>query len=214
VTIRIDLVDVVRELTQTTSHREEYAVHRGNVDGSTTLVEQGHVTVRPSLIAQLRVAMLHSAVSDVGGRPGFMSQPAARLDALDALLRIDQEGVRWVHRITHRPVDEDLSTERLVRRVAALGRANGEVEKDIRAWWLHARIVTGWQTPAFRPNNTCPVCRKRGGLRVRVDREAQTVVTHGLCVECKTQWTGEDGTFERLAWHIRVENDDTAEVRA
>lgn len=204
-TVRIDLVDVVTELTQATSHREMYEHDR---TGTAT-----HITLRPCLIAQLRVAMLHSAVSDVGGRPGFMSQPAARLDALDALLRMDQEGVRWVHALTRRPVDEDLSTELLVRRVASLGGDNGAVEKDIRAWWLHSRIVTGWETPPFRPNNTCPLCGKRGGLRVRVDREANTVVTYGLCVECKSQWTGEDGTFDRLAWHIRVENDDTADTR-
>jgi hypothetical protein len=215
-TVRIDLVDVVRELTDTTSHREEYAVHRGNVDGSTTLVEQGHVTVRPSLIAQLRVAMTTSSTAESGARGGFGSKPSARLDALDALLRMDQEGVRWIHTLTSRPVGEDLSTEQLVRRVAALGRDNDEVEKDLRAWWLHARIVTGWQTPAFRPNNTCPNCRKRGGLRVRVDREANSVVTHGLCVECKAQWTGEDGSFDQLAWHIRVENSDfeSADARA
>lgn len=208
----VDLALVVRDLTHTTSHREQYILQRENSDGSTTLVEQGHVTVRPSLIAQLRVAMLHSAVTDVGGRPGYMSQPAARLDALDALLRMDQEGVRWVHRLTGLPVG-DLTTEKLVVKVAAVGVDSGGVERDLRAWWLHARIVTGWETPPFRPNNTCPTCTRRGGLRVRVDREANTVVTFGLCVECKSQWTGDDGSFDRLAWHIRVENHDTPDPR-
>lgn len=213
-TERVPLVDVVRELTQTTSHREPYAVQRDNSDGSSTLVDQGHVTVRPSLIAQLRVAMTTSSTAESGARGGFGSKPSARLDALDALLRMDQEGVRWIHLLTSRPVDEDLSTERLVRRVAAIGRGNDLVERDLRAWWLHAKIVTGWQTPPFRPNNTCPSCGKRGGLRVRVDTEAGSVVTHGLCVECKMQWTGDDGSFDRLAWHIRVQNHDVEGVTA
>lgn len=207
-TDRVPLVDIVSELTQTTSHRESYALQRDNADGSITLVEQGHVTVRPSLIAQLRVAMTTSSTAESGARGGFGSKPSARLDALDALLRMDQETVRWIHTITRKPVDVDLSTEQLVLRVSSVGKGNDDVERDLRAWWLHARIVTGWDTPPFRPNNTCPVCKKRGGLRVRVDTQAGSVVTHGLCVECKAQWTGDDGSFDRLAWWIRVENDD------
>ncbi len=219
---RIDLADVVNELTESSSHNETYEHDKAGT--------AAHITIRPSLIAQLRVAMTASATTEEGGRPGFGSKPSARLDAIDALIRIDQGAVRWLHRLTSKPVepghtmrhhgdprpaprvDVDCPTEGIVRRLHSTAVGNDQVERDIRAWWLHARIVTGWDTPAFRPNNTCPTCGKRGGLRVRVDREANTVVTFGLCVECKSQWTGEDGSFDQLAWHIRVENHDTVGV--
>jgi hypothetical protein len=191
---QLPLVDVVRELTQSTSHAEIY-----EHDANGTAI---HVTPRPSLIAQLRTAMLTSSTAESGARAGYGSKPSARLDALDALLRIEQGSVVWMHRLTGRPVDVDLSTERLVRRLAAAGRDHGEVERDIRAWWLHGRIVTGWQTPPARPNNTCPTCRKRGGLRVRVNEDERIA----LCVECKSTW--DETTIGHLAVHIRAENHD------
>lgn len=210
-TDRLELVDVVSELTQHTNHRETYEHDQTGT--------HARVVEAPSLIAQLRLAMTQSAAVDGGTKPGFGSKPSARLDALDALLRIDQGAVRWLHLLIgvgdrmvlpRRLVNAD--TEVLVWKLHAAGSDSEPVERDIRAWWLHARIATGWDTPAFRPHNTCPTCKKRGGLRVRVDREDGVLVRHGLCVECKAQWTGEEGTFEQLAWHIRVENCDLVPV--
>jgi hypothetical protein len=75
-----------------------------------------------------------------------------------------------------------------------------ELERDVRHWWHAARIVTGWDTPAFRPHNTCPVCDQRDSLRIRIDA--------ALCVECRSIWEGAD-QLNVLARHIQEENGDT-----
>lgn len=207
-TAQLPLVDVVRELTETSPHVELY-----DHDGIGTSI---HPSRTLSLIGQLRVAMVHSATSDVGGRPGYMSKPSARMDAVDALIRIDQGAVRWLHRLLGKGPTRslprsivNLPTEALVFQLFGAGGSNDAVEKDLRGWWLHARLVTGWETPPMRPNGSCPTCRRRGGLRVRMERDASDrFVKFAMCVECKAEWTGDDESFDKLAWHIRVENGD------
>lgn len=83
------------------------------------------------------------------------------------------------------------------------------IEHDVRRWWQQARIITGWDTAAYRPWNTCPVCEVRGGLRVRADAYA---VEAALCVECRTVWDTADVGL--LAMHIRHENLDTEDPAA
>lgn len=73
-----------------------------------------------------------------------------------------------------------------------------EIVHDVRRWWRQARVIAGWDSPAYRPWATCPVCEHRGGLRVNL--EMQT----GFCVECRSIWGPE--TIGLLADHIRVEN--------
>lgn len=73
------------------------------------------------------------------------------------------------------------------------------IEHDVRRWWQQARIITGWDSPAYRPFNTCPVCDHRGGLRVNV------VIGSAMCVECRSVW--DPTMIGLLADHIRREND-------
>lgn len=83
------------------------------------------------------------------------------------------------------------------------------IEADVRYWWRQARIISGWDSPPWRPYNTCPNCSKRKGLRI--NSMAHTAV----CVECRTVW--EPSTIGLLAEHIRQENgteDPTAIVDA
>lgn len=77
------------------------------------------------------------------------------------------------------------------------------IEHAVYRWWQQARIITGWDTPAYRPFNTCPVCDVRGSLRVRADALA---VEAAFCVECRTVWDNRD--IGLLAQHIRHENLD------
>lgn len=72
------------------------------------------------------------------------------------------------------------------------------IEADVRYWWRQARIIAGWDSPPWRPYNTCPNCSKRRGLRI--NSMAHTAV----CVECRTVW--EPSTIGLLAEHIRAEN--------
>lgn len=74
--------------------------------------------------------------------------------------------------------------------------ARGHLSHDIRRWWYQARIITGWDTPAFKPRATCPVCDVTGSLRVKPEG--------ALCVECRSVWDAQQ--IGLLAEHIRSEN--------
>lgn len=77
------------------------------------------------------------------------------------------------------------------------------IEADVRRWWRQARIISGWDSPTYRPFATCPVCEKRKGLRINLG--AQTAV----CVECRTVW--EPSTIGLLAEHVRFEREGAPE---
>ncbi|GAA5154739.1 hypothetical protein GCM10023340_38780 [Nocardioides marinquilinus] len=81
------------------------------------------------------------------------------------------------------------------------------IEHDVRRWWIAARIVTGWDAPAWIPDNTCPACTERGTLRVRL---ADRI---GVCTNdaCRTVW--DEATIGLLADHIRFESEDEHEPR-
>ena len=155
----------------------------------------------PSLLDQLQAAYVSSSSDQTGS--GFASKPAARIDAIDVLMRIDTEAGNWVdqlgHLITNDPRDNLRWLNDRAAKLTDLEQLHW-LACDVRGWATWAKVVTGWETPAFRPNNTCPLCAQRGGLRVRVgDGEA-----HGMCVHCGEHWTAE--TVALLAEHIRYEN--------
>lgn len=80
------------------------------------------------------------------------------------------------------------------------------LEADITRWWTWARVVTGWDTPAWQPANTCPLCGIRGTLRVRLDEQRATCINDA----CRETW--DSFTIGLLAAHIRTENNDTEEA--
>lgn len=190
-----DFHDQCRQLTETHRHREPYTVtERG------TAWVRGHVTTVPSLIGQLDQGI--SVSTGEGGFGGFGSRPVAHLEALDTLVSIDLEASRWVRDLGE---DDPLDTAACIRRLHGLHASAATVTKraieaDVRRWWNQARIVTGWDSPAWRPDNTCPMCAKRGGLRVRLATQS------GLCIECRETWGAHN--IGLLAEHIRSENDE------
>lgn len=211
----LDAAGMVTELVARHSHREWYTQQLG-----ATSYGQTHVTRVPSLLWQLE-HMEPTGDGDAGpGGGGFGSRPAARLEALDTLRLIDDEAARWVRLLGQ---DDPGYTGQCVRLVGSLlvsaewcGRskpsrdeesrrrrivccARHQVEADIRRWWTQARIVTGWESPAWRPDNTCPACHVRGGLRIRLAARS------GLCVDCRETWPA-DG-YQELVDHIRRESD-------
>lgn len=192
--------DYVVLLTAATFHDEPRTIQQTNPDGSHTFVTVRHRTSSPSLLEQLDRA-IEPLRADGDGARVFASKTPARIDALDALQRIDHETDVWLRRLQLRRTDaDDLGT--LVRRAAAA--AGDDIRQDVRAWWILARTVTGWDAPAYRPHNTCPLCERRGSLRVRID--ALTAV----CVECGEGWDAV--TIQLLGNHIRQENGDEAAV--
>lgn len=206
----------MHELTETHSHREPYTV----TERGTTWTD-GHVTRVPSLLSQLDEGGVCS--TGAGGFGGFASRPPARLEALDALADIDLAASRWVRDLGE---DDPATTVECVRKLHGLhasahgcGGAPGRgddgqvscctqhaIEADVRRWWGHARIVTGWDSQAFRPDNTCPLCGRRGGLRVRIEASS------AVCIECRESW--DESTIGLLADHIRSENGEDDETAA
>lgn len=202
-----DIHDWIPELIEAHDHREPYTQRIG-----TTTYTARHITHVPSLLDQLRGATAPTSTGDSTGPGGFTSQPAAHLEALDVLVRIDIKASRWIRDLGE---DDPATTEDCLRLLHGLHasahrcgpRRRGKacctahaIEHDVRSWWTAARVMTGWDTAAWRPNNTCPACDHRGGLRVRLDG--------ALCIHCHETWTTD--TIGVLAEHIRHENGEDA----
>lgn len=81
------------------------------------------------------------------------------------------------------------------------------IERDVRRWWTQARIVTGWDAPAWTPDNTCPQCGERGTLKVRL---ADRI---GMCTNDPCRVTWDEQTIGLLADHIRRESDEERQPR-
>jgi hypothetical protein len=219
----LDIHDHVNELTRTHQHIERYEDRQG-----LELWTKQHVTTAPSLIMQLICGTPASQGSDSGSAT-FASRPAARIEALDTVMLIDDEASRWVKRLGEDdPGDKlDKTTGQHVAgsgTIACISLLHGlhaaakpcekrkkgcctahDIEHDVRRWWHQARIVSGWDSPAWRPDNTCPVCDVRRSLRVNLSLQT------ALCVECREVW--DSTTIGLLAEHIRGENlEDVEEV--
>jgi hypothetical protein len=202
VTPEYDIHDHIRELTTQHSHREPYYL-----DGETRQLH--HWTKVPALVVQLEGARdILGSEGEQGGRGAPTSKPATRLEAIDMLALIRRESNAWLLDLglTATPPD---TTNRLHRLhglyPSTEGEQRGRLERDVKSWWHQARIVTGWDMPAFKPRGaTCPVCEKTGTLRVKVDG--------ALCVEatCRTIWDATEVGL--LAEHIRVEQEKGDDV--
>lgn len=227
-----DVHAMVEQLTRTHVHREPVTRRRGSEVWSSR-----HITTVPALVRQLLGASPASqATESTSG--GFSSRPAARIEALDTVMLIDDEAARWLRKLghddpgdrrddagRHDPGSGTIACIQLLHGLAAgldaCDRHHGRrddsntwcclphhIEHDVRRWWHQARVITGWDTAAYRPFNTCPVCEQRGSLRINLAMHA------GLCVECRTVWSSED--IGLLAEHIRTENleeiDESADV--
>ena len=195
------LVEAVDELTMSRTHVEPYSRLVGQ-----TWVHERWPTQVESLLAQLERCIEPSGSTSGGHRvPG--STPAARMDAINALLVIDAEVTQTVGVY----LDEDRATiaanlRALVGLATELGEPDQrDLAKQARRWRTMAALVTGWEVPATRlTQNTCPLCAARGSLRVRVDANAGTGTA--LCVECHETW--DETTVGLLAEHVRWENND------
>lgn len=227
VQVELDIHDMIDELVRRHTHREPYTAEHGN-----TTWTQHHKTQVPPLVQQLIGSAPAGSEGQAGNTPN--SRPAARIEALDTIMLIDDEAGEWIDRLgevipcdkynpdTQRPI-RGSGTLRRLKLVHTLhaslktcDRARGKkddngiwccqahhLEYDVRRWWHQARIITGWDTPAYRPFNTCPVCEHRGGLRINLQLQA------GFCVECRSIW--DHTQIGLLAEHIRTENADATE---
>jgi hypothetical protein len=192
------ITDSVNELTRSRTHREPYSQHLGG-----TWVHDRWPTEVPSLLDQLEQAVEPSGSTHAGHRvPG--STPAARMDAINALLVIDTEVSQQVKLYLgeERPTIAG-NLRALVGFAVEVGPLDQRaLARYTRRWHTMAAIVTGWEVPARVLHNTCPLCAVLGSLRVRVD--VNTGSGTALCVECQETW--DEATIGLLAEHVRAEN--------
>lgn len=195
----MQLPDYIRELTEPHTNSEPYTVREHG-----KWLTRHHHTRTPSLLAQLWANDTPSTAAEEGPRPGFNSKPAARLDALDTAVRIDLEVNRW---ITDLGETAHLDTAAALRQLHGLTpsanpETRREITHDVKRWWIRARIVTGWDSPAWTPDNTCPQCGERGTLRIRLADKIATCVDDA----CRSTW--DEATIGLLADHIRAESEE------
>jgi len=190
----LETLDMVNELCDPIKHHEHYQISKMR-GGRITWYGRDHWTWHPALIAQLSGSL--SPTGDPSeGKPAHISQPAARLEAVDAARRIDLAAAGWVRRLGR---DDPGDAAHNVRLAYSLAPASRDLAADIRSWWTQARILTGWDVAAWQPDNTCPLCAGRGTLRVKFAIESAT------CVACSAIWGPR--TIGILAAAIRAESD-------
>lgn len=254
---RPEVVDMVRELCETSSHlvrleqpsqiqapvprKSKGRARRRKAGRSASKAPRYHRTVEPPLLEQLYQSVAPSSSAEAGTSRPASSRPGARIDAIDTANRIDSRVGAWLGHLDATPpagqpavrrtlTESELrmldSIERL-RHLASLlpglercGRRTPErdkqkqivcceahvLENDIHHWWKWARVVTGWDTPAWQPDNTCPLCGVRGTLRIRFEDQLATCINDA----CRETW--DSFTIGLLAAHIRTENNDTEEA--
>lgn len=199
-----ELADLVDELTRPHLHRERFNRDQGGHRHRTR--SRYHVTRVPALVAQLERTESTGAEPDTGMTRGFESRPVARLEALDTLTSIDTEAGAWLRILQARHIPG--TTTGRVRAVYARTldpntepRDRRLLIADLRRWHTRARVVTGWDAPAWRPASTCPLCGEYGTLRVKWLDEVAT------CVQCGEAWDSD--TIGLLADHVRAEAEAT-----
>lgn len=254
---RPDVVDMVRELCEESSHLVRYELERTAaapvVGGRKKAKRQRagrkadpkyHRTVEPPLMEQLWASSTPSGSAEAGTARPASSRPAARLDGLDTAAQIDNAVDVWLNlldvtdvRVSRtRPAGTPLTQSELrlqdsiarLRRLGSLLPAlercghhtpmrdlhtlaviccpGHRLESDIGRWWTWARVVTGWDAPAWQPDSTCPLCGTRGSIRIRLDLGRATCVND----QCRETW--DDTNLGLLAEHIRRENNDQEET--
>lgn len=212
-TERLELHEVVHQLTEWHTHREPFDFDMEHASGSSTKYHSHHVTQQPPLIEQVWGT---AGTRGQGGEVGAMtpsSKPAANIDALDCASRIDQGAAHRLKAlgVAKQPRDS-LAAIRLLHGMSAdaerctnFGARKATccsyhaIESDMRGWWASARVLTGWDTSAQRLNGTCPLCGVLGSVRVRFTAGVAT------CTECYETW--DEGSIGLLADHMRLEGE-------
>lgn len=198
----LDIHDHVEQLVSHHTHREPYT-HRNGAQ----LAIFTHLTMVPPLIDQLDEPQTTMRADNPGGS-GYKGGSGMSIEAIDTLMFIDDEAARWVRKLGE---DDPGDTKACIRRVHALHASQpadvkADIERAVKRWWSQARITSGWDSPAWRPDNTCPVCEQRRALRIKLADQM------GYCVECRSMWLPEE--IGLLADWIRLENaeDEIAEA--
>lgn len=143
------------------------------------------------LLDQLEAAVRQSKGDDgwLAGSP--KSKPNARLDAIACLQRIERESLALAASL-------DIPPAPLRARLSTIaGRLGTDPNVTVRAWWIAARCLTGWEVAPYEPDVPCPEteCERRGTLRIRLD------VAVATCTKCGAVW--DEHNYTQLGDYIR-----------
>lgn len=193
-----DIHDMIGELTSGHTNRQAYTVHEG-----ADSVTRYHRTYVPALIDQLADC---ARPTNEQGFAGYQSAAPLWLEPMDTLAWIAERAGNWLWRLGDR--DNLPDTKLRVRRLHGLWAGQDEatkkaIEKDVRAWYTTSRVVSGWDSVAWKPDNTCPPCGERRTLRVKLGDQI------AFCTGCRESWDAT--TIGLLADHIRIENTEDDE---
>jgi len=225
-----DIHDMVNELIARHTMREAYARHQG---GTTWTAK--HAVDAPALVHQLLAATPPASGAESGSAP--VSKPAARIEALDTVMLIDDEAGQWIRTLNHdvpgdtwdRRADRPIPGSGTIARIRRLhglhasaptcGRRKGRRD-DEGAWcctahhiehdvrrWWHQARIITGWDSA--PYRPFSTCPvcEHRG-GLRINLELQA----GFCVECRAIWPREQ--IGLLADHIRAENGSDTPVEA
>lgn len=227
-------IDMLADLTRTHQHGEPFTIHKGKTSITKNHITHVPALVLQLLNAQPAGSGEMSGATATS-RPAAHIESLDTLMLIDdeaarwvRKLGEDDPGDKIDH-TTGLPISGS-GTIRCLRKLAGLWpniahctRTHGakpseknhhtwcctrhQLDNDIRRWWRQARIISGWDTAAYRPWATCPICEHRGGLRINLQLQS------AFCVECRETW--DPTTIGILAQHIRTENgsdDDLAQT--
>lgn len=194
--------DHIRQLTEpTTSHyKTDRFVPVPNVTtppfhiAAWTKVRENRTSTHPSLLDQLEAATHQSREGGAYGGGTPQSKPAARLDALATLARINTQSADLATQLGIPPLP---LRPRLRKIGAALNTTHNRDTQTVRSWWVSARCITGWEQAPYTPHVPCPEldCERWDTIRIRLDEGL------GSCIECGASWHA--GTFAQLGDYIR-----------
>lgn len=204
-TPRLELIDLIEELVSPHQVTAHYTTRKNG-----TWVGENYITDAASLLVQLLECDPASNTEGDGVR-AFGSKPVARVEALDAYDHIADEASRWVTRLGG--TDNTGTATKNILRINGLAAGLDKkslqykaLRRDVRRWWIHARIITGWDSAAWCPDNTCPACGASRKVRIRLSEKIAS------CIACHTVWT--EKTWGILSAHIAQENDKPKPIHA
>lgn len=172
------IADDIAALVDPTTHIEGYVIVRGAQH-----IARAHRVHTPGLLQQMR-EQIHDATErpdERGGKNSLGSKPPTNLDVIDRLAAITRGVQEWrgIRQLPH------LETE--LRHLVGDAANHFDLDEqqrlahDTDRWVTWARIVTGWDTPPFRPHVPCPDCGDRA-LRIHLGD------ANAYCAHCGTTW--------------------------
>ena len=197
--LRIQLADTITQLVDPYTHLEVYYLPlRSPVPGGPTQHARTHRTSHASLLQQLRRAVEPSASASNAGGNGYRSTESARLAAIDRLNAIHTQACTWTHRLGGQP---RATTADTLRALPGYQPTPHNLTTDATRWLTWAQIVTAWEIPPRTLREPCPLCSRRGAIKVVVD----PVKAWCTNPDCNQTWS-DDAEIAILAQHVRACN--------